>query len=108
VWQLRVSLQQPLASAGFRRLRTYAEARANITFGERGAVRWVELKSATPVADGGEIELHCDAAKAKPGTKGNLIFDISTERKPPPSPDGRPPTASASPWARSPPCPSKS
>jgi hypothetical protein len=30
--------------------------------------------------DGTDIVLHCDAAKAKPGLKGNLIVGISAER----------------------------
>ena len=30
--------------------------------------------------DGSEIVLHCDAAKAKPGLKGNLIVNVSAER----------------------------
>jgi hypothetical protein len=33
--------------------------------------------------DGAEIVLQCDAAKAKPGLKGNLIINISGERMPP-------------------------
>jgi hypothetical protein len=49
----------------------------------------VELKGATTVQDGTEIELRCDAAKAKAGLKGNLIIDISGERPQPPA-NGRP------------------
>ena len=33
--------------------------------------------------DGTDIVLHCDAAKAKPGLKGNLIVNISAERAAP-------------------------
>jgi hypothetical protein len=40
----------------------------------------VELRGASPGRDGTEIVLQCDAAKAKPGLKGNLIFSISAER----------------------------
>ena len=40
----------------------------------------VELRNASPGRDGTEIVLHCDAAKAKPGLKGNLIVGISAER----------------------------
>ena len=40
----------------------------------------VELRNASPGRDGTEIVLQCDAAKAKPGLKGNLIVNISAER----------------------------
>jgi hypothetical protein len=40
----------------------------------------IELRDASPVQDGTEIVLACDAAKAKPGLKGNLIVNISAER----------------------------
>jgi hypothetical protein len=40
----------------------------------------VELRNASPGRDGTEIVLQCDAAKAKPGLKGNLIVSISAER----------------------------
>jgi len=40
----------------------------------------VALQNASPVQDGTEIVLQCDAAKAKPGLKGNLIVNISAER----------------------------
>jgi hypothetical protein len=32
--------------------------------------------------NGAEIVVHCDAAKAKPGLKGNLIVTVSADRKP--------------------------
>ena len=38
----------------------------------------------SPAADGGEIVIQCDAAKAKSGLKGNLIVSILGERRPPP------------------------
>jgi hypothetical protein len=50
----------------------------------------VELKEVLPVPNGTEIVLQGDAAKAKPGLKGNLIVSISGERTPPPA-NGRPP-----------------
>ena len=40
----------------------------------------IELRNASPDRDGTEIVLQCDAAKAKPGLKGNLIVNISAER----------------------------
>jgi hypothetical protein len=40
----------------------------------------IELRNASPVRDGTEIVLQCDAGKAKPGLKGNLIVSISAER----------------------------
>jgi hypothetical protein len=40
----------------------------------------IALRGASPGKDGTEIVLQCDAAKAKPGLKGNLIVNISAER----------------------------
>lgn len=40
----------------------------------------IALRNASPVRDGTELVLQCDAAKAKPGLKGNLIVNISAER----------------------------
>jgi hypothetical protein len=40
----------------------------------------IELRNASPGRDGTEIVLQCDAAKAKPGLRGNLIVNISAER----------------------------
>ena len=40
----------------------------------------IVLRGASPGRDGTEIVLQCDAAKAKPGLKGNLIVNISAER----------------------------
>jgi hypothetical protein len=40
----------------------------------------IALRNASPLRDGTEIVLQCDAAKAKPGLKGNLIVNISAER----------------------------
>jgi hypothetical protein len=40
----------------------------------------IALRNASPGRDGTEIVLQCDAAKAKPGLKGNLIVNISAER----------------------------
>jgi hypothetical protein len=43
----------------------------------------IELGDTSLAQNQGEIVLKCDAAKAKPGTKGNLIITISAERQPP-------------------------
>jgi hypothetical protein len=40
----------------------------------------IALRGASPGRDGTDIVLACDAAKAKPGLKGNLIVNISAER----------------------------
>ena len=50
----------------------------------------VELRDFTTVEDGTELVLQCDAAKAKPGLRGNLIVSVSGERTPPAA-NGRPP-----------------
>ena len=42
----------------------------------------VEIADTSPAPNGAGIVLHCDAAKAKPGLKGNLIVTVSAERKP--------------------------
>jgi len=49
----------------------------------------IELRDASSVREGTEITLHCDAAKIKPGLKGNLIINVSAERQPPAA-SGRP------------------
>jgi len=36
----------------------------------------VAIAKVSPTGEGAEIELHSDAAKAKPGLKGNLIVNI--------------------------------
>jgi hypothetical protein len=43
----------------------------------------ISLKEVLQVQDGMEIVLQCDAAKVKPGFKGNLIVNIIGERVPP-------------------------
>ncbi len=43
----------------------------------------IELRETVRTPDGVELVLFCDPAKAKAGTKGNLIISISGERKPP-------------------------
>jgi hypothetical protein len=50
----------------------------------------IALRNASPVRDGTELVLQCDAAKAKPGLKGNLIVNISAERVAQPA-NGAPP-----------------
>jgi hypothetical protein len=44
----------------------------------------VTLKDVSQVDNGTELILQCDAAKAKPGRRGNLIVALSAERTPPP------------------------
>jgi len=53
----------------------------------------IELQQALPVGDATELVFACDAAKAKPGLKGNLIVDIWAQRKPQPDANGRPAAA---------------
>lgn len=53
----------------------------------------IEIRETAPVQGGAEIVLQCDAAKAKPGLRGNLIINVSAERQPPPAAQGRPPAA---------------
>jgi len=43
----------------------------------------IAIQETTPVSGGAEIVLRCDAAKAKPGLRGNLIIAISGDRTPP-------------------------
>ena len=43
----------------------------------------ISLKEVSRAQDGMEIVLECDAAKVKPGLKGNLIVNIIGERMPP-------------------------
>ena len=40
----------------------------------------ITIKSVSPSRDGAEIVFESDAAKAKPGLKGNLIINIGIER----------------------------
>jgi hypothetical protein len=49
----------------------------------------IELRDASPVQEGMEVVLRSDAAKVKPGLKGNLIINVSAERRPPAA-SGRP------------------
>jgi hypothetical protein len=56
----------------------------------------IELREATPVQGGTELVLQCNAAKIKPGLKGNLIVNISAERPlPPAQAQARPQAAAA-------------
>jgi hypothetical protein len=41
----------------------------------------IALRQASPVQEGAEIELNSDAAKVKPGLKGNLIINMFVERQ---------------------------
>ena len=49
----------------------------------------IELRDASPVGDGTEIVLQCDAARARSGLKGNLIISLFGERITPAA-NGRP------------------
>jgi hypothetical protein len=49
----------------------------------------IAIQETTPVPGGAEIVLRCDASKAKPGSRGNLIIAISGDRTPPAA-NGRP------------------
>jgi hypothetical protein len=49
----------------------------------------IELRDASPLREGTEIVLRSDAAKVKPGLKGNLIINVSAERQLPAA-SGRP------------------
>jgi len=42
----------------------------------------IDIQKVSPSRQGTEIVLHSDAAKVKPGLKGNLIFNAFTERSP--------------------------
>jgi hypothetical protein len=42
----------------------------------------ITIRSTSAVGDATEIVLHCDAAKAKPRLKGNLIIIVFAERSP--------------------------
>ena len=64
-------------------------ALANIRFELSEPPEGVSLRDATPVQEGMELALECDAAKIRNGLKGNLIVNILAERTPPPA-QGRP------------------
>jgi hypothetical protein len=53
----------------------------------------ITLKQVLTVGDATELVFACDAAKAEPGMKGNLIVDIWAQRKPQPDTPGRPAAA---------------
>jgi hypothetical protein len=50
----------------------------------------IELRSSSPLEDGAEIVLQCDAAKIKAGLKGNLIINVLGERQVTPPNGGAP------------------
>jgi hypothetical protein len=50
----------------------------------------IELGGASPLDDGAEIVLKCDAAKIKPGVQGNLIVNVLGERQVTPPAGGAP------------------
>ncbi len=53
----------------------------------------ISVGDISPTADGAAISFTADAAKAKPGLKGNLIIEAFNERQPPPV-DGKTPAKS--------------
>ena len=50
----------------------------------------IAIESVSPAGSGVEIVLRCDAAKAKPGLQGNLIFDILPKVQPAAQPAQKP------------------
>jgi len=89
---VRVSSSQPvrISSGGTIRLRAQVPLPPNspiqkVQFELSDPPAGIELKDSPPVQDGTEIVLQCDAAKLKPGLKGNLIINITGERTPPPN-----------------------
>jgi hypothetical protein len=84
---IKVSSQEPLEipAGGTARFRVYvpplpANFVARVQYELSEPPEGIELRNASPGRDGTEIVLQCDAAKAKPGLKGNLIVNISAER----------------------------
>jgi len=87
---VRVSAPQPLkiSSGATIRLRAQVPLPPNspiqkVQFELSDPPPGIELKESSPVQDGTEIVIACDAAKIKPGLKGNLIINITGERTPP-------------------------
>jgi hypothetical protein len=50
----------------------------------------IEIRGTSPLEDGAEIVLQCDAAKVKTGLKGNLIVNVLGERQVTPANGGAP------------------
>lgn len=50
----------------------------------------ISLKGVTPIGQGSEMVLQCDAAKVKPGLKGNLIVNVFLAAKNPSTAPARP------------------
>jgi len=50
----------------------------------------IALKTSSSIAGGPDLVLECDASKAKPGEKGNLIVNVLLERKVTPRNGGTP------------------
>jgi len=45
----------------------------------------ITLRAAAGASNAANLTIECDASKAKPGLRGNLIVEISAERTPPPN-----------------------
>ncbi|MBZ5581251.1 MAG: hypothetical protein LAQ30_03430 [Acidobacteriia bacterium] len=75
-----------IPAGGSVRLRVQAQlppngAIAKLRFELSDPPEGIALKDTVPAGDGVEIVLQCDAAKAKPGMKGNLIVNVLGERE---------------------------
>lgn len=68
---------------------TASNVLGNVRFELSDPPAGVSLREASLNQEGSELVLECDAAKAKPGLKGNLIVNILAERTPPAA-NGRP------------------
>jgi hypothetical protein len=92
----RVISGQPLRipSGGTARIQVQVPAPAGAIEGYRYELSeppaGIEVREVSSVPTGTEILLGCDATKAKPGLKGNLIVSLSAERKPPAGAAARP------------------
>ena len=69
-----------MAQPGFRFTFHHPQSLTKVQYELSEPPEGIELRGASPGQDGTEIVLQCDAAKAKPGLKGNLIVNISAER----------------------------
>ena len=53
---------------------------ANLRYELSEAPEGISLQAVSSTTEGAELEVRCDAAKVKPGMKGNLIVEVSGER----------------------------
>ena len=90
---IRVTGEQPLRIPVGRAARFQAQVPVPPNNNAIGKVQYelsdpppgVRLREPVPAQGGAELVIECDAAKAKPGLKGNLIVTISADRIPPPN-----------------------